>query len=633
MGSYCSCPDKDFPDKHQSKFKVINVDDDGNELGSGLMELTEEELILHTRKRDTVKWPYLCLRRYGYDSNLFSFESGRRCQTGQGIFAFKCVRAEEMFNVLQDIMHNNSISVVEEQVVELNPIETTEMSRKPHTAAAGYSVPTLPNGIGRYPSFGEASSRPSSRHPSVGSARLPSVGEESSHPLLVSDQSVHTYVNTPGIQDDRRTRPSSHTPLELRLSNPETTSSLATAPPSPTETDMDTEPQVLLEPEGVKFILGPTPAQRRQKQTLGDEDREAGSRCSGDEDREAGSRRSGDEDRVSVSNDEPSLTAPSGGLNGNGNGCVVGATLGLQAGDCDTGYDSDERKDGPPPPLPPNPNPPPLPGPKPSTISTYEHHNGNSTHPYVSTPVPAPNPRRNRPAIPLPDSSHNANNSAQRRTALLNYENLPALPPVWETARRFSEGDEEDEDEVYHGYGPKTPSLNGYHNHHHHPHHHHHHLHHHGLGLDPMHNYVNTENVNVSLSAKLDSARILPRGRDSSGVCLTPTVFNFDFRSGRLAGGPCGLGLDPLRQLNYIELEMEKGSDSSGPQTPKTPTTPCGVGLGSLLLPPSTPTRRTELYAMIDIERTAAMSSLQKALPRDDGTSRKTRHNSTDLPM
>lgn len=66
--------------------KVINVDDDGNELGSGVMELTENELILYTRKRDSVKWPYLCLRRYGYDSNLFSFESGRRCQTGQGEF-------------------------------------------------------------------------------------------------------------------------------------------------------------------------------------------------------------------------------------------------------------------------------------------------------------------------------------------------------------------------------------------------------------------------------------------------------------------------------------------------------------------------------------------------------------------
>lgn len=60
------------------------MDDEGNELGSGIMELTQTELILHTRKRDAIRWPYLCLRRYGYDSNLFSFESGRRCQTGQG---------------------------------------------------------------------------------------------------------------------------------------------------------------------------------------------------------------------------------------------------------------------------------------------------------------------------------------------------------------------------------------------------------------------------------------------------------------------------------------------------------------------------------------------------------------------
>ena len=64
--------------------QVVNVDDDGNELGAGIMELTEVELVLRTRKCEAVKWPYLCLRRYGYDSNLFSFESGRRCQTGQG---------------------------------------------------------------------------------------------------------------------------------------------------------------------------------------------------------------------------------------------------------------------------------------------------------------------------------------------------------------------------------------------------------------------------------------------------------------------------------------------------------------------------------------------------------------------
>lgn len=64
--------------------QVINVDDEGMELGSGVMELTQRELVLHLHRRDAVRWPYLCLRRYGFDSNLFSFESGRRCQTGQG---------------------------------------------------------------------------------------------------------------------------------------------------------------------------------------------------------------------------------------------------------------------------------------------------------------------------------------------------------------------------------------------------------------------------------------------------------------------------------------------------------------------------------------------------------------------
>lgn len=220
MGSCCSCSDKDtVPDNHRNKFKVINVDDDGNELGSGIMELTDTELILYTRKRDSVKWHYLCLRRYGYDSNLFSFESGRRCQTGQGIFAFKCARAEELFNMLQEIMQNNSINVVEEPVVERNGHQTElEVPRTPRTPTTpGFAAQNLPNGYPRYPSFGDASSHPSSRHPSVGSARLPSVGEESTHPLLVAEEQVHTYVNTTGVQEERKNRASVHVPPLQRL--------------------------------------------------------------------------------------------------------------------------------------------------------------------------------------------------------------------------------------------------------------------------------------------------------------------------------------------------------------------------------------------------------------------------------
>ncbi|XP_028305989.1 fibroblast growth factor receptor substrate 2-like [Gouania willdenowi] len=524
MGSCLSCPEKEsIPDNHQSKFKVINVDDDGNELGSGVMELTETELVLHTHRRDNVCWPYLCLRRYGYDSNLFSFESGRRCQTGQGIFAFKCSRAEEIFNMLQEVMHSHSISVVEEAVLEPGQQGTLT------PAALGYAVP---NGLSRLPSVGDAPSHPSTRHPSVASTRLPSVGEESTHPLL---EEVHTYVNTSGLLEEQSSPLTVTTPIESPSSpccptpppppraRPDGAELMvppeAVGPPDKTEPSLHpegVEPQVLLEPQGVRFVLGPTPVQRQ----LMEKERQQ---------KEA----------------EPQET----------NGHTEA-------------------------PSPPDAEPHPL------------HSNGSA-----SSVAP---PRRHRPP-PLTPDLQNVNNSAQRRTALLDYENLPALPPVWESRKPSAE-------EQY-GADLRTPSLNG------HAHYHGSHAHPLSAALEPLHNYVNTENVTAPLSAhRPDTAR---RRSDA------PTVFNFDFR--RLPGG----NAEPPKMLNYIEVEMDGGtgnkgtSDGSNPHTPRTPSSPP---------PPATPTRRTELYALIDIERTAAMSNLQKARPRDDGTSRKTRHNSTELP-
>ncbi|KAL6106124.1 frs2 [Pungitius sinensis] len=509
MGSCLSCPQKEsVPDNHQSKFKVINVDDDGNELGSGVMELTDSELVLHTHRRDDVRWPYLCLRRYGYDSNLFSFESGRRCQTGQGIFAFKCSRAEEIFNMLQEVMHSHSISVVEEAVLEPPAAHTP--------AALGYSVP---NGVTRIPSVGEAPSHPSTRHPSVASTRLPSVGEESTHPLLVADEAVHTYVNTTRLLEEQPSPVTVTTPLESPASPRSLCPPTPPPPPRARAEPLDPEPQVLLEPQGVRFVLGPTPVQRQLMEKQQQQD--------------------------SKEVEEPRET----------NGHLA---------------------------TPPEPAP--------------QLSNGSSSN--ASTA-----PRRQRPP-PLTPDLQNANNSAQRRTALLDYENLPPLPPVWETRKLSSE------EEV-----AKTPSVNGY-NHHHPPHSLLHHSYSHPLSPshEASHNYVNTENVGAPLSAhRPDTAR-----RRTEGA----TVFSFDFRR---PGGHA----EPPKTLNYIEVEMDVGvgnkgaSDGSNPHTPRTPTSP---------LPPTTPTRRTELYALIDIERTAAMSSLQKARPRDDGTSRKTRHNSTELP-
>uniref|UniRef100_A0A1A7WYY2 Fibroblast growth factor receptor substrate 2b n=1 Tax=Iconisemion striatum TaxID=60296 RepID=A0A1A7WYY2_9TELE len=522
MGSCLSCPEKEsVPDNHQSKFKVINVDDDGNELGSGVMELTESELVLHTHRRDDVRWPYLCLRRYGYDSNLFSFESGRRCQTGQGIFAFKCCRAEEIFNMLQEVMHNHSISVVEEAVVDPNQQGVLT------PAALGYSVPTVPNGVSRLPSVSEAPSHPSTRHPSVASTRLPSVGEESTHLLLVADEPVHTYVNTTGLLEEQPSPLTVTTPLESPAS-PQATSPSTPPPPPRTHGESGTqpEPQVLLEPQGVRFVLGPTPVQKQQMEKRRQQE-------------------------------------------------LLEAT-------------EPRETDGP--------------------VQTSAESEPLTTYSSDSSFNPSTAPRHPRPP-PLTPDLQNVNNSAQRRTALLDYENLPALPPVWEVRKSSNE-----EEEIADG-GLKTPSLNGFN---HAPYSLLHHSYSHPLSaaLESSHNYVNTENVTAPLSAhRPDTAR-----RRADG----PTIFNFEFRRPPLPGH-----VELAKTLNYIEVEMESGggnkgvSDGSNPHTPRTPTSP---------LPPTTPTRRTEPYALIDIERTAAMSSLQKARPRDDGTSRKTRHNSTELP-
>ncbi|XP_018585536.1 fibroblast growth factor receptor substrate 2-like [Scleropages formosus] len=512
MGSSCSCSDKDsVPDDHQSKFKVINVDDDGNELGSGVMELTQEELVLHTRKHHTVRWPYLCLRRYGYDSNLFSFESGRCCQTGQGIFAFKCTRAEEIFNLLQDVMHSNSINVVEEPVQEAEPPHLPPISG--YTTAVSNGTPLA--------SVGDGSLQQSTLHPSMDGTHLPLLGEDSSNTMFTNE--VHTYVNTTGVQDKFHTHP----PVEVLSSEPEDVALLN-----------ETEAQVLLEPKGVKFVLGPTPVQRQLMAKVREQEMVKVQ-----------------QGRSRVCREE---TVPPPG----------------SPAELDTGYDSDERKDTPQ-----------------GCKLAHEHHGSIGPPPATSPDICIPAQHRNSG---LPGhTAHVSSNSGQRKPDNLNFSSygqrrtaqVPALPPLWEAPKPSSEEQEEGSEE----FVAKTPLFNG------NPQHH---------STEHSHNYVNTENVTAPPSArKLDVAR----------HCSAPAVFRFDLRQ----PGP-----DTVQQLHYIEVEMERGSGSSSPNTPCTPTTPFL----------QTSTRRMELYAIIDIERTAAMSSLQKAMPWDDGMSRKTRHNSIDVP-
>ncbi|KTF79342.1 hypothetical protein cypCar_00031690 [Cyprinus carpio] len=53
-------------------------------------------------KKDLLVWPYKLLRRYGRDRVMFSFEAGRRCESGPGNFTFETKQGNEIFSIVEE---------------------------------------------------------------------------------------------------------------------------------------------------------------------------------------------------------------------------------------------------------------------------------------------------------------------------------------------------------------------------------------------------------------------------------------------------------------------------------------------------------------------------------------------------
>ncbi|XP_074555004.1 docking protein 1b [Halichoeres trimaculatus] len=67
--------------------------------GSYWLKAESEVLILMDpkTKKNVLVWPYKLLRRYGRDRVMFSFEAGRRCDSGPGNFTFETKQGNEVF--------------------------------------------------------------------------------------------------------------------------------------------------------------------------------------------------------------------------------------------------------------------------------------------------------------------------------------------------------------------------------------------------------------------------------------------------------------------------------------------------------------------------------------------------------
>lgn len=90
-------------------------------------------LILKSVKTKEVllKWPYCYVRKFGQDTLSFSFEAGRRCESGEGNFEFATPQGERLFNVVSTSIQN----LPRPSTTKSNNLDHAEQSRVQETVA------------------------------------------------------------------------------------------------------------------------------------------------------------------------------------------------------------------------------------------------------------------------------------------------------------------------------------------------------------------------------------------------------------------------------------------------------------------------------------------------------------------
>jgi hypothetical protein len=84
----------------QAQFKVFNVDAKLLKHSKGVINITNNDMELCQPNRTPIIWPLNGIRRYGCYRDIFLFECGRKCATGEGLFAFKCKKAQRLHDTL-----------------------------------------------------------------------------------------------------------------------------------------------------------------------------------------------------------------------------------------------------------------------------------------------------------------------------------------------------------------------------------------------------------------------------------------------------------------------------------------------------------------------------------------------------
>ncbi|GJQ75550.1 hypothetical protein Trydic_g17635 [Trypoxylus dichotomus] len=209
----CISSKKDINDIHPNIFQVTNVDDSGRAISPGQLEVSEIELVFYQRGKSPTRWPLRCLRKYGFDTEIFSFECGRRCPTGHGIYAFHCLKAEQLFNVVQQNIQLRNLADDNLQISDF-PVPLTSTGPPVHrrtSQADSYLNPGNTQPVRAYPTLsrpGSVTSNGPISPPAMSPLSLTESNFEQNNNKRDSSVTEQSYTNTSMAMEEHICLPS-----------------------------------------------------------------------------------------------------------------------------------------------------------------------------------------------------------------------------------------------------------------------------------------------------------------------------------------------------------------------------------------------------------------------------------------